>query len=107
MSDWDQMYERLKNLGYTEAEILAGKHIYEKLPEIVNQIEGVLEEMVSVIREYLFPFEMMQEAVGEIELVDPVPPLRPDRRCPVKINTKGYHRKPCAVARSMRRVGRK
>lgn len=50
---------------------------------------------------------IVQELRKVIGTVPRVKPMRPEYRCNVGINTKGHQRKPCRVARSMRRVGRK
>lgn len=51
--------------------------------------------------------KLVQELRKAIGTVPRVKTTRPEYRCTVGINTKGHQRKPCMVARSMRRVGRK
>lgn len=60
--------------------------------------------LANAIAEWTRIVQELRKAIGPVPHVKP---LRPEYGCTVQINTKGHQRKPCRVARSMRRVGRK
>lgn len=64
-------------------------------------------DLAGTVAEWQRIAEELGKIVDSIRAIPRTKPLRPDRRCTVKINTKGHQRKPCRVARSMRRNGRK
>lgn len=66
-----------------------------------------ISDLLNSIAEWQQIVQKLREAMEGINMVRRVHPLRPDCRRAVKIDTKGHQRKPCGVARSMRRVGRK
>ena len=66
-----------------------------------------ISDLINSIAEWQRIVQELREAMESINMVRCVQPLRPDCRCAVKIDTTGHQRKPCGVARSMRRVGRK
>lgn len=117
------MYERLQNLGYTDAEIQAAKKIAEMMPGIVESLNELWENVMVGMEELSESLSEWAESVLNPTLLDLAKFAEEAREeaeerkserskwhmrtCTVKINTKGHQRRPCAVARSMRRVGRK
>lgn len=61
-------------------------------------------DLANAVAELTHIVQELREVIGTVPRVKP---LRTEYRCTVQINTKGHKRKPCQVARSMRRVGRK
>lgn len=61
-------------------------------------------DLANAVAEWAQLIQELREVIGTVPRVKP---LRPEYRCTVQINTKGHKRKPCQVARSMRRVCRK
>lgn len=64
-------------------------------------------DLANYVAECQDSMQELRKIVDSIRAIPRTKSIRPDKRCAVKINTKGHQRKPFRVARSMRRVGRK
>lgn len=84
----DDMYERV---------LWVAERINDRMNEVIDALSREWEEFEETMRQY----------ASSCNEDDEEPSLRPDRKCYVKIDTKGHNRAPSRVARSMRRVGRK
>lgn len=122
MIDMEEVERSLREEGYTDAEIQAAKKIAEMMPVIIESLSEFRENVVAVMEELYESLSEWAESVLNpmfLELGQLTEEVREAenarkrerskwrmRHCTVKINTKGHQRRPCRVARSMRRVRR-
>lgn len=123
MIDMEEVRRRLREEGFTDAEIQVVKKIAEMMPGIVENLSEFWENVMVGMEELSESLSEWAESVLNPTLLDLAKFAEEAREeaeerknerskwrmrpCTVGINTKGHHRRPCAVARSMRRVGRK
>lgn len=123
MIDMEEVRRRLREEGFTDAEIQAVKKIAEMMPGIVESLNELWENVMVGMEELSESLSEWAESVLNPTLLDLAKFAEEAREeaeerkserskwrmrpCTVKINTKGHQRRPCRVARSMRRNGRK
>lgn len=123
MIDMEEVRRRLREEGFTDAEIQAVKKIaemmlgtVESLSELWENVMVGMEELSESLSEWaesglnptlLDLAKFAEEAREEAEERKSERSKWHMRPCTVKINTKGHQCRPCRVARSMRRNGRK
>lgn len=123
MIDMEEVRRRLREEGFTDAEIQAVKKIAEMMPGIVESLSELWENVMVGMEELSESLSEWAESVLNPTLLDLAKFAEEAREeaeerkserskwhmrpCTVKINTKGHQRRPCRVARSMRRNGRK
>ena len=66
-----------------------------------------LYDLLNRLADWQNMVEEIGQFIDSLDTVGQSRPIRPNYKCPVKINTTGFHHKPYAVARSMRRNGGK